>query len=235
MLALIYLVLMFILGDSICRRFFTFVSIPHRLASAFLAGLLISSWWTYLSALLFYWTSMPLVWGNLLFFITSIAFIYWLRTRPPNDVLLTDVDRTETEFRKWDWIAFGAVFLLGCYLMFTTFGMKDGNMLIGIHQSSDYGSTLSIMQSFARGHNFPTEFPHFSGERIRYHFLFYFQAGNLEYLGFSPAFANNILSVFSMGAMLALVMTLGSLVFGSRVVGRVAAALFFFFGTLSFY
>lgn len=235
MLALIYLIVLFILGDSICRRFFTFVSIPHRLAAAFLTGLLISSWWTYLCGLLFYWTASPLLWGNLLFFITSIALIYWLRTRTPNDVLLTDYDRTDTEFKKWDWIAFGLVFLLACYLMFTTFGMKDGNMLIGIHQSSDYGSTVSIAQSFARGHNFPTEFTHFSGERIRYHFLFYFQVGNLTYLGFSPAFANNILAVISMASMLILVMTLGALVFGSRVVGRIAAALFFFFGTLSFY
>ena len=109
MLALIYLVILFILGDSICRRFFTFVSIPHRFAAAFLSGLLISSWWTYLCGLLFYWTSKPLIWGNLLFFITAIAFIYWLRTRPPNDVLLTDVDRTDTEFKKWDWIALGLV------------------------------------------------------------------------------------------------------------------------------
>jgi DNA-binding beta-propeller fold protein YncE len=235
MFALIYLVLVFILGDSLCRRFFTFVSVPHRIASAFLAGVLISTWWTYLCGLLFYWTSSPLLWGNLLFFVTSIALIYWLRTRPPNDVLLTHADRSQTEFRKWDWIAFGACFLLGCYLMFTTFGMKDGSMMIGIHQSSDFGSTLSIMQSFARGHNFPTEFPHFSGDRMRYHFLFYFQAGNLEYLGFSPAFANNILAVLSLGSMFIFVMTLGALIFGSRVVGRIAAALFFFFGTLSFY
>lgn len=235
MFALIYLVLIFILGDSICRRFFTFVSVPHRLASAFLSGVLISTWWTYLCGLLFYWTSSPLLWGNMLFFVTSIALIYWLRTRPPNTVLLTHADRESTEFQKWDWIAFGACFLLGCYLMFTTFGMKDGNMMIGIHQSSDFGSTLSIMQSFARGHNFPTEFPHFSGDKMRYHFLFYFQAGNLEYLGFSPAFANNILAILSMGAMLILVMTLGALAFGSRIVGRIAAALFFFLGTLSFY
>ena len=119
--------------------------------------------------------------------------------------------------------------------MLTTFGMRDGNMLIGVHQSSDFGSTVSIMQSFARGHNFPTEFPHFSGDKMRYHFLFYFQAGNLEYLGFSPAFANNVLAILSMTAMLILVMTLGALVFASRVVGRIGAALFFFFGTLSFY
>lgn len=235
MFALIYLVLIFILGDSICRRFFTFVSGPHRLASAFLAGLLISSWWSYLFGLLFYWTASPLLWGNILFFITSIALIYWLRTRPPNNVLLTHADREATSFQKWDWIALGLCFLLASYLMLTTFGMKDGNMLVGIHQSSDFGSTLSIMQSFARGHNFPTEFTHFSGDRIRYHFLFYFQAGNLEYLGFSPAFANNVLAIFSMTSLLILVMTLGALVFGSRVVGRIAAGLFFFHGTLSFY
>lgn len=235
MFALIYLVLVFILGDSICRRYFTFVSIPHRLAAAFLTGVLISTWWTYFCGLLFYWTASPLTWGNLLFFITSIAFIYWLRTRPPNNVLLTHNDREETEFRKWDWIAFGLCFLLASYLMLSTFGMKDGNMLIGIHQSSDFGSTVSIMQSFARGHNFPTEFPHFSGDKMRYHFLFYFQAGNLEYLGLSPAFANNILAILSMGSMLILIMTLGALIFGSRVIGRIAAALFFFHGTLSFY
>ncbi len=235
MLSLIYLVIVFILGDSICRRFFTFASIPHRLAAAFLSGLLISTWWTYLSALLFYWTPSPLLWGNLVFFITSIAFLYWLRTRSPNKVLLSIADRSSTGFKKWDWIVLGLVFVMACVLMFATLGMRDGNILIGTHQSSDFGSTLSIIQSFARGHNFPTQFPHFPGERIRYHFLFYFQAGNLEYLGFSPAFANNVLAILSMTAMLILVMTLGALVFGSRVVGRIGASLFFFHGTLSFY
>jgi len=169
------------------------------------------------------------------FFVTAIGLIYWLRTRSPNKVLSTYTDRSATEFKKWDWIALGLVFLVACYLMLTTFGMRDGNMLIGIHQSSDFGSTVSIMQSFARGHNFPTEFTHFSGDRIRYHFLYYFASGNLEYLGLSPAFANNILAIISMTAMLILVMTLGTLVFATRVVGRIAAGLFFFHGTLSFY
>src|SRR5438046_1999792 len=105
MLAILYLLIVFILGDSICRRFFSFVSTPHRLAAAFLSGLLISSWWTYLLGLLFYWTTSPLLWGNLLFFITSIALIYWLRTRPPNRILSTYTDRETTEFKKWDWNA----------------------------------------------------------------------------------------------------------------------------------
>src|SRR5262249_38048961 len=91
-----------------------------------------------------------------------------------------------------------------------------------------------IMQSFALGNNFPTEYPHFSGERIRYHFLFYFQAGNLEYLGLNPAWSNNLLSVFSLVSMLILVIALGELLFKSRAVGRLGAALFFFHGSLNY-
>jgi hypothetical protein len=119
-------------------------------------------------------------------------------------------------------------------MMFRTFTTGDGNIMIGHHQFPDFGSTLSIMQSFALGHNFPTQYPHFTGERIRYHFLFYFQAGNLEFLGLNPALANNILSIFSLTSLLILIMTLGSVLFRSRIAGRIGAALFFFHGSLAF-
>src|SRR5207247_8559166 len=90
------------------------------------------------------------------------------------------------------------------------------------------------MQSFAVGHNFPTEYPHFSGDRIRYHFLFYRQAGNLEVLGLNPAWSLNLLSIVTLVAMLILAMTLGDVVFNSRTVGRLGSFLFFFFGSLSY-
>ena len=90
------------------------------------------------------------------------------------------------------------------------------------------------MQSFAVGHNFPTEYPHFSGDRIRYHFLFYFQAGNLEFLGLDPAWSLNLLSITTLVAMLVIVMTLGEVLFNSRAVGRLGSLLFFFFGSLSY-
>ena len=48
MLALIYLALAICLGDFLCRRFYRFVSVPHRCATAVLVGLLVSSWFTYL-------------------------------------------------------------------------------------------------------------------------------------------------------------------------------------------
>src|SRR5260370_17604019 len=80
-------------------------------------------------------------------------------------------------------------------MMFASFSSSDGNLRIANAQYSDFGPNTAIMQSFAVGHNFPTEYPHFSGDRIRYHFLFYFQAGNLEFLGLNPAWGLNLLSI----------------------------------------
>ncbi len=234
MLALIYLALLVLLGDAVCRRFFTYLSIPHRFAVAFLSGLLFSSWWTYLAALAFSGSNSPLFWGNIVFFSTATGAIFLLRRRPLKQTPGTTIDRDSTEFKKADWIITGVFLIFISWMMFSTFNMADGKLEIANHQSSDFGSTVSIMQSFAVGHNFPTEYPHFSGDRIRYHFLFYFQAGNLEYLGLNPALSNNILSILSLLSMLILVMTLGTVLFASRVVGRIGAALFFFHGSLAF-
>src|SRR5207245_9561405 len=68
----------------------------------------------------------------------------------------------------------------------------------------------------------------------RYHFLFYFQAGNLEFLGLNPVWSLNLLSIVTLVAMLILAMTLCEVVFNSRAVGRLGSFLFFFFGSLSY-
>jgi DNA-binding beta-propeller fold protein YncE len=100
---------------------------------------------------------------------------------------------------------------------------------------SDFGPTTAIAQSFALGDNFPTEYPHFPELPILYHFLYYFQVGNLTRLGLDPALANNLLSTLSLVSMLILVMALGRLVFRSPAVGRIGAALFFVHGSLSWW
>lgn len=231
---MVYLVVMCVLGDAVGRRFFKFVSLPHRAASAFLCGLLLSSWWTYALAYFCSNATSPMLWGNLLFFVTAIGLILWLNQNPPKEEPQTGIDLSDAGFGRWDWVIAGVFLLFITWMMFHTFTMSDGKIMIGHHQFPDFGSTLSIMQSFALGHNFPTEYTHFTGERIRYHFLFYFQAGNLEYLGFSPPVANNILSIFSLTSMLILVMTLGQVLFRSRVAGRIGAALFFTHGSLAY-
>lgn len=234
MFAVIYLILLLLLGDALCRRFFKFASGPHRFGAAFLTGALIGSWWTYLCSYLFAATNSPLLWGNLLFFVMCTGLIYWLWANPASQEFQTRIDSDQVGFSRWDWVATGLFLAYACWLTFATFSMDDGKVRIATHQWSDFGSTVSIMQSFANGHNFPTEYPHFSGDRIRYHFLFYFLAGNLEYLGLSPSTANNLLSILSLLSMLFLVMALGVVLFASRLIGRIAACLFFFHGTLSF-
>ena len=119
-------------------------------------------------------------------------------------------------------------------MMFASFNTTGSKLQISNPEYSDFGPNTAIMQSFAVGHNFPTEYPHFSGDRIRYHFLFYFQGGNLEFLGLDPAWSLNVLSIITIVAMLMLVMALGEALFDSRAVGRVGSALFFFFGSLSY-
>ena len=236
MLALLYLGLAIYLGDQFCRRFFRFVSVAHRCAAAILVGLLFSSWFTYVLGWLFARTAKPLLWANLSFFVVALGTTWILRRRsrhrwgpfgefvqprPPGRAL-------------WDWVVLGCYLALASWLMFATLDYKNDTLLIGNNEWSDFGPNTAIIQSFAVGHNFPTQYPHFSGETIRYHFLFYFQAGNLSYLGLNLAWSLNLLSILTQVCMLALVMALGQLLFNSRAVGRIGSALFYFHGTLSF-
>src|SRR5438094_4275340 len=107
MLAIVYLCVMVALGDAICRRFYAFVSLPHRFAAAFISGLLISTWWTYAGAWLFSGFSSPMLWGDLVYFITGIGVILWLRQMPQKEESGVNVDLGTTDFEKWDWVVIG--------------------------------------------------------------------------------------------------------------------------------
>ena len=244
MLALIYLGLAICLGDFFCRRFYRFVSVPHRCAAAVLVGLLISSWFTYLSGLAFASFWRPLLWGDALFFLTAIGVLSWPRWK--RKISKTKRDETgkhtaatfylpRPKGSSWaDWALILGYVVLVSWMMFASFNTTGSKLQISNPEYSDFGPNTAIMQSFAVGHNFPTEYPHFSGDRIRYHFLFYFQGGNLEFLGLDPTWSLNLLSIITIVAMLMLVMALGEVLFDSRAVGRVGAVLFFFFGSLSY-
>jgi DNA-binding beta-propeller fold protein YncE len=243
MVALIYFGLAICVGDFLCRRFYTFASVAHRFAAAILVGLLVSSWFTYLAGLAFARASRPLLWADLLFFVTAVALLSWPRwkrkiraaetgtdLRQPRDLYLPRAPGSGIA----DWLLIAGYVLLVSWMMFASFNSSGSKLQIANAQYSDFGPNTAIMQSFAVGHNFPTEYPHFSGDRIRYHFLFYFQAGNLEFLGLNPAWSLDLLTITTLVAMLILAMTLGTVVFNSRAVGRLGSLLFFFFGSLSY-
>src|SRR6266705_151076 len=244
MLALIYFGLAICVGDFFCRRFYRFESVAHRCAAAILSGLLISTWFTFLAGLLFTRARQPLLWGNLLFAIASIAVLSWSKWK--HKVIKPAHGESRNTFAAStylprpkgsgiaDWLLIAGYVVLVSWMMFASFNSSGSKLQISNPEYSDFGPNTAIMQSFAVGHNFPTEYPHFSGDRIRYHFLFYFQAGNLEFLGLNPPWSLNLLSIVSLVAMLILAMTLGEVVFNSRAVGRLGSLLFFFFGSLSY-
>ena len=221
------------LGNLLCRRFYDFVSLPHKFAGAFLVGLLVSTWTTYLLTLAFYRTQNPLLWGNLLFIVAAGLFI-WCSYRQNTFEFSNRSPFQNHNTDGWDWMFTGAMFLFSCWLMFGMFSLSDGKLNIDSIIWNDFGPNLSLVQSFAVGRNFPTEYPHFINEPIRYHFMFWFQTGNLTFLGLDIDWSLNILSVLSMTAMLSLLMAVGQAAFDSKAVGRIAAALFFFHGTLSY-
>jgi DNA-binding beta-propeller fold protein YncE len=228
MLALIYLALGIALGDLICRRFYRFISVAHRWAAAILVGMLLSTWFTYLAGLVFVDTAEPLLFADLLFFVAAPAGIWWLSGKAPKPRAITPrAPGSSTS----DSITLGALFAATCVLLIGTLYInKQGTLRLSATQTTDLAPQLAIAQSVALAHKFPTEFPQYVSEITQ--FLFFFQAGNLEFLGLNLAWSVDLLGVLVLTSMLALVITLGELLFKSRVVGRLGAALFFFHDSL---
>ena len=231
MIALVYLGVMIWFGDAIARRWFTFVSWPHRLATAFLVGLLLGTWTSYLAGLIASGSGDPMAVGAMASTWAMAIAAIWLRRAAPSPAI---AGRGLLRSTRSEWLIVLAFTVLVGWMMTATFSLADGQLKIAGDLWSDFGPTTAISQSFALGHNFPTQYPHFAGQPIRYHFLYYFQVGNLTYLGLDPAAANNVLSIASLVSMLAVVAALGERLFRSRWVGWLGASLFFFHGALSF-
>jgi hypothetical protein len=231
MIALGYIAILWFFGDALVRRWFRFVSVPHRIATGFLVGLLTGTWITYLTALVASGTSDPMAIGVLTSSFGMIVAGIWLWQNPPL-VIVTPWQRLRSDPVEWFLVLLVAVGVGA--MMIWTYHFDQGTLWIAGDLWSDFGPTSAISQSFALGQNFPTEYPHFAGEPIRYHFLYYFAVGNATYLGLDPATANNLLSIGSVVALLVVVAAVGERLFGTRLVGWIAVVLFFLHGSLSF-
>jgi hypothetical protein len=226
MLAILYLLVLTWFGDGLCRRFYRFSSPQHRWATAFLVGLLLSSWITYLGALSFAWTGHALLAGNITFFLTAVLAARFLPPRLTSAYLDVPTSRPPGNDR-YDVYCLLAFFLFGGWLMLATLNFRNGNFVFGFKSWSDFGANLSLAQSFILGNNFPSEHPFFPGVTLRYHFLFWFQTANLSYLGLNLAWSVNLLSILSLMAMLIMLVAFAETLFQSRVTGRLAATFFF--------
>jgi hypothetical protein len=229
MLALIYLALAIALGDFLCRRFYRFVSLLHRWAAAALVGTFLSTWLTYLAGLAFAHTAEPLLSADVLFFVGVSGAVFWLSRKAPKvSTIAVRAPGSSTS----DWITLATLCAASCVLLIGTLYLnKQSWLCLSGTTTSDFAAQLTFAQSVGVVHDFPTAFPDYAVRGV-HQFLFYFQAGNLEFLGLNLAWSVDLLSVLGLTSMLTLAMALGELLFKSRVVGRLAAVLFLFHGSL---
>ena len=229
MLALIYLGLAIALGDLLCRRFYRFVSTAHRCAAAILVGILISTSFTYVAgfALALAGTSKPLLFSDVMFFAAAALGIFWL-SRKSSKVQM--IERHAPGRADYDWIVLAAMSAAACVLLIGTFYVNKQAQLRVLGGSLT--PQLSLAQAFALGQSFPIDIRQYPGQRGNFQFLFYFQVGNLQFLGLNLAWSVDVLSVLGLTSLLGIVMTLGELLFNSRVVGRLGVTFFFLNGYL---
>ena len=146
------------------------------------------------------------------------------------------VQQTQRSFAKFSLPLtglLGGIWLIAFTLSFGSTTFKAGMIEVPQNILRDLYSHVALIRSFSVGYNFPTEYPFFEGEVIRYHFLFYFGGGVLEALGAPLSVALNIPSMLSLGSLLSFASFLTWRISGSFLAGFLAIVLWLFRSSLS--
>ena len=246
MLGVIYLVLCMLIGKEpaglLLSKKSGYNQIWLTLAAAFGTGVLIMGWATYMTA----WAASeagavhPLIYANAV--VMSVAalivlILYWKRYRKAGSfkgIFGTGMITERRLFRK-EAVFFGALLVFLTWIMFYVFFIKDGVLYSGYTVYGDYAPHTAMMRSFSMGNNFPTEYPHFGGQDVKYHFMFQFFVGNLEFLGLRLDFAYNVVSVLALLGFLIFLYHMAKRLTGSFAAGVLTVFFFFFRSSLSFF
>jgi len=178
----------------------------------------------------------------------TFAFFLWMiltclilinRKRVKREAIIASGSTAIEEYRFSiiDSIFYGIVILgltiTATFLMFYTYRVNGDSLMNGYSTFSDLSPHTAMVSSFGKGFNFPTQYMHFSGNGIRYHFLFYFLAGTLQYLGMPIDYALNMPSIISMVSALVLLGLLAMLISSRRAAFLVAPVLVFLRSSLN--
>ena len=106
--------------------------------------------------------------------------------------------------------------------------MNGSNIQMGFTVFSDYAPNVALIRSFSWFANYPTEYPFYAGEDIKYHFMFMFFTGNMEFLGLPLSFAYNLTSTLSLFSFFIMLSQLALRITG-RFASAVLTAIFFTF------
>lgn len=119
--------------------------------------------------------------------------------------------------------------------MFRSFYLTGGILHAGVSAFSDFGAHLPVIRSFSAGSNFPAQYPHLPDGTMRYHFMFYFMAGNLEYLGLNLPTALNLPSILSIVSFSMLLYSLAVGITKKHAAGLFTLLFFIFRSSFAFF
>lgn len=250
MFGIIYLILAGVLGYEASKILIqddrTAVNrIWLMLPTSFASGVLLMTWAVYLVS----WAASaigsikaPLFYGNMIVMtVTALilaALLLWQRRSSKSlkirNRLYQEFISDKKRFR-WELLLFGVLLLFLTYMMFYVFFIRDGILYSGVTVYGDYAPHTAMMRSFSEGNNFPTQYPHYGGADVKYHFMFQFLTGNLEYLGMRLDIAYNLVSVVSLLGFLMLLYQLALRITGKMCCGVYAIFFFFFRSGAAFF
>lgn len=252
MIGILYIFLSFCLGWAICSYAFPKLSnmvetdclkrkisvSPYilMLPAWYVTGTLALTWGTYLLAYLCRASSEPLLYANLitmpLALLVSVFAYIKQRTQKRISTLFRIKDKKAATVEL---LLLLAITVLAVVLMWMTFFVSGQDLYVGVSVFSDFSPHVGMIRSFSYGNNFPTTYPHYAGEDIKYHFMFQFLAGNLEYLGLRIDYAFNLPSILSFISAFMLLYLLAVKITGKLGAGVLACMFFAFRSSKTLY
>ncbi len=246
MIGLLYILLSFGLGWAICDFAFPRLGnivdtdcLKRRISVSpyiilfpawYVIGTLALTWTTYLAAYLNRDAAEPLFLANMIAMPLALiimvgTFLFRKRHTSTGSVPFLCKDRKAVILEL---LLLIAIILLANVLMWLTFFVNGENLYVGVSVFSDFSPHVGMIRSFSYGNNFPTTYPHYAGEDIKYHFMFQFLAGNLEYLGLRIDYAFNLPSILSFISAFLLLYLLAVKISGKLGAGVLACFFFAF-------
>ncbi len=242
--AIAYLLLCFLTGFSVIElvfkdfgrftdttfggKFIGLNSLFLRLPAYFTTGVLCMTWPVYILTYIFRNREDPLMIANIIVMTASVIFIAAAVTIMMRFQKRRIYRNKEKSFKKFEILMISLIAILVFDIMFSSLGISGGRLKVGLSVFSDFSTHLSMMRSFSHMGNIPTHYTYFGGEDVKYHFMFQFLCGNLEYLGLRLDLALNIPSILSMIFSYFMLYVLAVKLCGKRMIGVITVLLYTF-------
>ncbi len=209
MLAAVYLLSLALAGIAAVTVLLPNAPVMVRLAGGFIAGIVVAAWVTYVVALgLSPLTEESLLVGMVVSIGVSATVLAFLAPR---------LRVAEFRFRPLEIALIGLALIFSFWLMDQRLSVDDAatgdQVVVSANTWGDTALHVSLARSFSQGDNYPTEYPFYANEPIRYHFGYDFFAGALEKGGFNVPMAFNLPGALGFAAMMMLLFALTRFLF----------------------